>query len=345
MTIQAALRALLQRESLTADDMAAVMTIIMEGEATPAQIGSLLTALRMKGETAEEIAGCARVMREKAIRITPRITPLVDTCGTGGDQVKTFNISTAAAFVAAGAGVAVAKHGNRSVTSKSGSADVLEELGVNLAVSPGVVEACVERIGIGFLFAPNFHPAMKYAAPVRREIGFRTIFNVLGPLTNPAGAPCQVVGVYDPALTERLAEVLRLLGSTRACVVHGMIGLDEWSTAGETRVSELRDGTVTTREYTPADLGLPAATPADLAGGDPAENAALIHRLLHGEGGPKRDTVLVNAAAALVVAGTAVDMREGLQQAAVSIDSGAALAKLQALREMTRSPEETPAAP
>jgi len=337
MTIHEALIKLLRQESLTADEAAEVMTTIMDGEATPAQIASLLTALRMKGESVEEIAGFARVMREKAVRIHPKRAPLVDTCGTGGDRLKTFNISTAAAFVVAGAGVAVAKHGNRSVTSKSGSADVLEELGVSLSVPPESVEACIEQIGIGFLFAQRFHPAMKYAAPVRREIGIRTVFNILGPLTNPAGADCQVIGVYDPDLTESLARVLGLLGSRRAFVVHGMLGLDEWSTAGATRVSELRDGEVTTRFYTASSFGLPEATPEALAGGPPVENADVMQRLFRGEGGPKRDIVMLNAAAALVAAGQAKDIPDGLQQAAVSLDSGAALEKLQALREMTQA--------
>ncbi|HEY3377517.1 MAG TPA: anthranilate phosphoribosyltransferase [Armatimonadota bacterium] len=337
MTIHEALLVLLRAESLSVDDAAEVMITIMQGEATPAQIAGLLTALRVKGETVAEIAGFARAMRQMSVRITPRCPALVDTCGTGGDKLKTFNISTAAAFVVAGAGVAVAKHGNRSVTSKSGSADVLEELGINLAVSPDFVAECIETIGVGFLFAQHFHPAMKYAAPVRRELGFRTVFNVLGPLTNPAGATCQVMGVYDPDLTEPLAHVLGLLGSTRAFVVHGMLGLDEWSTAGPTRVSELHDdGTVTTAVITAADLGLPEVTPEELAGGMPVENAQLIYRIFRGEGGPKRDIVLVNAAAALVAAGRACGMHDGLQLAAMSLDSGAAMEKLQALREMTQ---------
>ncbi|MHB0935609.1 MAG: anthranilate phosphoribosyltransferase [Armatimonadota bacterium] len=337
MTIHEALMKLLRSESLTVDEAAEVMNVIMDGEATPAQIASLLTALRMKGESVEEIAGFAGVMRDKAVRIHPKRVPLIDTCGTGGDRLKTFNISTAAAFVVAGAGVAVAKHGNRSVTSKSGSADVLEELGVNLAVPPECVEACIEQIGIGFLFAQRFHPAMKYAAPVRREIGIRTVFNILGPLTNPAGADCQVIGVYDPDLTAPLAEVLGLLGSRRAFVVHGMIGLDEWSTSGATRVSELRDGEVITRFFTAADFGLAEAAPDDLLGGPPVENADTMQRMFRGEGGPKRDIVLLNAAAALVATGHAQDIPAGLQQAAVSLDSGAALEKLQALREMTQA--------
>ena len=337
MTVHEALLALLRQESLSVDDAAAVMTVVMEGEATPAQIAALLTALRMKGETPDEIAGFARVMRAKAVRIAPRCAMLVDTCGTGGDRLKTFNISTSTAFVVAGAGVAVAKHGNRSVTSKSGSADVLEALGVNLAVPPEAVQDCIERIGVGFLFAQHFHPAMKYAGPVRREIGIRTVFNVLGPLTNPAGATRQLIGVYEPHLTELLAEVLKLLGSERAFVVHGLLGLDEWSTAGATRVSELRDGIVTTRTVSPAEFGLVEATPDDLAGGTPADNAALMRRLFHGEGGPKRDIVLLNAAAALVAAGRAENIPEGLHLAAVALDSGAAREKLDALCEMTQA--------
>jgi len=244
MTIHEATLQLLRHESLSADEAAEVMTIIMEGEATPVTIAALLTALRMKGETVEEIAGFARVMRAKAVRITPHCTPLIDTCGTGGARQKLFNISTASAFVVAGAGVAVAKHGNRAASSRCGAADVLEALGVNLAVPPTFVGECIERIGVGFLFAQHFHPSMKYAAPVRREMGFRTVFNVLGPLTNPAGAQCQVMGVYDHQLTEPLARVLGLLGSERAFVVHGMLGVDEWCTIGETQVSELRDGEV-----------------------------------------------------------------------------------------------------
>jgi len=336
MTIHEALLVLLRHESLTAAQAATVMTTIMEGEATPAQIAALLTALRMKGETVEELTGFARVMREKAVRIAPRCAMMVDTCGTGGDTLKTFNISTAAAFVVAGAGVAVAKHGNRSVTSRSGSADVLEALGINLLVTPERVQQCIEEIGVGFLFAQHFHPAMKYAAPVRREIGIRTVFNVLGPLTNPAGASCQVMGVYAPHLTELLARVLGELGSRRAFVVHGLLGLDEWSTAGATQVSELRDGAVTTRLYTPAELGLREATPAELSGGIPAENAALIERLFAGERGAARDIVLVNAAAALLAAGHADSLADGLTQAANAIDAGQAQSKLDALRAMTQ---------
>ena len=336
MTIQQALQTVVQGQSLSADEAAAVMATIMEGEATPVQIAALLAALRMKGETVEEIAGFARVMRAKAIRITPDVAPLVDTCGTGGAKHKTFNISTASAFVVAGAGVSVAKHGNRAATSRVGAADVLEELGVNLTVPPECVQDCIERIGVGFLFAQRFHPAMKHAAPVRRELGFRTIFNLLGPLTNPAGAPCQVMGVFDQNRTETLAQVLGMLGATRAFVVHGMIGLDEWSTVGATRVSEWRDGMVTTAHHTAADFGLPEATLEDLAGGDAAENAEIIHRLFRGEGGPKRDIVLLNSAAALLVTGAADTLIDGMELAAHSIDTGAARERLQALCDITQ---------
>lgn len=338
MTILEALQALLRGESLSAENAASVMTIIMEGAATPAQIAGFLTALRMKGETAEEIAGFARIMREKAIRITPACTPLVDTCGTGGAQHKTFNVSTASAFVVAACGAYVAKHGNRAASSKSGSADVLEALGVNLSVSPETVQASIETVGIGFLFAQHFHPAMKHAGPVRRELGIRTVFNVLGPLTNPAGAPFQNLGVFDPERTETLARVLGMLGTQRAFVVHGLVGLDEWSTVGPTRVSELRDGAVTTYEVTPAELGLREATLDDLAGGDAQENAHIIEAIFRGtETGPKRELVLLNAAAALVVTGLATDLRDGMHQAATAIDAGAAMEKLVALREFTQS--------
>ncbi len=336
MTIHEATLQLLRHESLSADEAAGAMTTIMEGEATPVAIAALLTALRMKGETAEEIAGFARVMRAKAVRITPQCAPLVDTCGTGGARHKLFNISTASAFVVAGAGVAVAKHGNRAASSRCGAADVLEALGVNLAVPPAFVSECIERIGVGFLFAQHFHPSMKYAGPVRREMGFRTVFNVLGPLTNPAGAHCQVMGVYDPELTEPLARVLGLLGSTRAFVVHGMIGVDEWCTVGQTRVSELRDGEVHTRCYSPAEVGVAEAQLDALTGGDAAENAAIITRLFHDEAGPRRDIVLLNAAAALLAAGHAANLHAGMQQAAQALDSGAAWDKLQALCDMTQ---------
>jgi anthranilate phosphoribosyltransferase len=338
MNITEALQQIINHQkSLSMDEAAQVMKSIMEGEGTHAQIASLVTALRMKGETSEEIAGFASAMREKSLRISPKVPVLVDTCGTGGDSLKTFNISTATAFVTAGAGVAVAKHGNRRVTSQSGSADVLEALGINLEVSPDFVRRSIELLGIGFLFAPSFHPAMKYAAPVRREIGIRTVFNILGPLTNPAGADCQVIGVYSPALTDLLAEVLRLLGIRRACVVHGMIGLDEWSNTGVTRVSELKDGIVKTADFTAEDFGLVNAEPEELSGGDPAQSAKIIESVLNGDKGAKRDIVLLNSAAALMVAGVAGSIMEGIQKAAESIDTGAAWAKVEALKAMTNA--------
>ncbi|MEI6519976.1 MAG: anthranilate phosphoribosyltransferase [bacterium] len=337
MNITQALQEIINHKSLTMGDAALVMKSIMEGEGTQAQIASLVTALRMKGETSEEIAGFASAMRDKSLRITPRVPVLVDTCGTGGDSLKTFNISTTTAFVVAGAGVAVAKHGNRRVTSKSGSADLLEALGVNLEVTPDFVQRSIERLGIGFLFAPSFHPAMKYAAPVRREIGIRTVFNILGPLTNPAGADRQVIGVYAPELTDLLADVLNLLGVKQAFVVHGMVGLDEWSNTGVTRVSELKNGVVTTNNFTAADFGLSEANPDDLAGGDPQENAKIVEAILKGEKGAKRDIVLLNAAAVLTVADAADSIRQGIEKAAESIDTGAAWGKVEALKAMTNA--------
>ncbi len=337
MNITQAIQEIINHKSLSMDEAILVMKSIMEGEGTQAQIASLVTALRMKGETAEEIAGFASVMREKALRISPVVPVLVDTCGTGGDQLKTFNISTTTAFVVAGAGVPVAKHGNRRVTSKSGSADLLEALGINLDVSPDFVQRSIERLGIGFLFAPSFHPAMKYAAPVRREIGIRTVFNILGPLTNPAGANRQVIGVYAPELTELMANVLNLLEIKHAFVVHGMIGLDEWSNAGITRVSELKDGKVNTTEYTTKDFGIAEANPDDLTGGDPQENAVIVEAILKGEKGAKRDIVLLNAAAVLVVADAVGSIQAGIEKAAESIDSGAAWGKIQALKAMTNA--------
>jgi anthranilate phosphoribosyltransferase len=337
MNITQALQEIINHKSLTMGDAALVMKSIMEGEGTQAQIASLVTALRMKGETSEEIAGFASAMREKSLRISPRVPVLVDTCGTGGDSLKTFNISTTTAFVVAGAGVAVAKHGNRRVTSKSGSADLLEALGVNLEVTPDFVQRSIERLGIGFLFAPSFHPAMKYAAPVRREIGIRTVFNILGPLTNPAGADRQVIGVYAPELTDLLADVLNLLGVKHAFVVHGMIGLDEWSNTGVTRVSELKNGVVTTGDFTADDFGLNEVNPDDLAGGDPQENALIVEAVLKGEKGAKRDIVLLNAAAVLTVSDAVSNIKEGIGKAAESIDTGAAWGKVEALKAMTNA--------
>lgn len=341
-----ALSAVAQGRSLTGEQAAGAMREIMAGEVPPALIGALLTALRMKGETPEEIAGFARGMREAAVRIAPRRTPLVDTCGTGGGGVPTFNISTAAAFVVAGAGVAVAKHGNRAMTSHCGSADVLEALGVRIDGTPERVCACVEECGVGFLFAQACHPAMRHAAPVRRELPFRTVFNLLGPLTNPAGARAQVIGVFDLRFTEPLAGALRELGHERAFVVHGLDGLDELSTIGATKVTELREGEVRTFELTPEEVGLPRATAAELApGADAAESAAILERVLAGEAGPRREIVCLNAGAALVVAGAARDLREGIALARESIYSEAAGRALEALRRMTNDAGARPHPP
>lgn len=323
-------------KDLTEAEAEAAMKYIMSGEATPVQISSFLTALRLKGETVEEITAFARVMREFAARITPKVDDiLVDTCGTGGDKIKTFNISTAAMFVAAGAGLLIAKHGNRSVTSKAGSADVVEALGVRIDLPPAEVQRCIETVGIGFMFAPRFHGAMKYATPVRREMGIRTVFNVLGPLTNPAGAQAQVMGVYDAALTEKLARVLGKLGCKRAMVVHGLDGLDEISTLGETQISELSGGEVRTYTITPESFGIEHASAEALAGKDVGENARTLLRILRGERGPRRDIVLLNAAAAIVVGGKAKDLHEGTAIAANSVDSGRAYEKVVQLVEAT----------
>jgi anthranilate phosphoribosyltransferase len=313
------------------------MEIIMTGNATPAQIGGYLVALRMKGETVEEITGSARAMRSQATRVSlPPNGPLLDTAGTGGDGAHTFNVSTAAAFVIAGAGRKVAKHGNRAASSRCGSADVLAALGVNLDLTAEQVALCIREVGIGFLFAPRFHPAMKYAIGPRRELGARTIFNLLGPLTNPAGATHQLIGVYDPQLTHPMAEVLAALGGQAAFVVHGAGGLDELTTGGINRVSHLRDGRVITYDLDPVGLGLRRAAAADLRGGDPAENAAILRALLAGEDrSPRRDVVLLNAAAALAV--THGDLWEGLREAERGLDSGAALDKLNALIALSQA--------
>lgn len=333
--VKDSIKKVVERENLTEEEALACVLEIMEGEATPAQIASLLTALRMKGETVEELTGFARGMREKCVRVYPDRTPLVDTCGTGGDKLQTFNVSTTAAFVAAGAGVAVAKHGNRSVSSKCGSADVLEALGVKLDVGDHLVTKCIEEIGIGFLFAPRFHPAMKYAVEPRRDIGLRTIFNLLGPLTNPAGAKAQVLGVYSASLTEPLAHVLQNTGCEHAFVVHGVCGLDEMSVCSETKVSEVHNGKVETYLLKPEDAGLPMAREEDILGGTVSENAEILKAVLQGEKGPRRDMVLLNAGAALCAAGKAKDLKEGIQLAAQSIDSGEAFNKLQQLIEKT----------
>ena len=319
-------------ENLTERETVDTMNEIMSGEATPAQIASFITALRIKGETIEEITGAARVMREKSTKIHTKHPFAVDTCGTGGDGSHSFNISTTAAFVVAGTEIPVAKHGNRAASSQSGSADVLKALGVNIEIGPEQVGACIDDVGIGFLFAVTLHGAMKYAIGPRREIGIRTIFNALGPLTNPAGAQAQVLGVYAPTLTEPLANVLKNLGSQRAFVVHGEDGLDEITTTTTTQVSELVDGEVNTYTLDPSGLGISAAQPSDLKGGTPEENADMTLGLLRGEKGPKRDIVLLNAAAAIVAGGKAADIAAGLAAAAESIDSGRALAKLEGLK-------------
>jgi anthranilate phosphoribosyltransferase len=323
---------LVEQQSLTEEEAAQAMRQIMEGDATPAQIAAFLIALRMKGESIDEITGCARVMREKVIRIRASYPNVIDTCGTGGDGSQTFNISTTAAFVVAGAGVPVAKHGNRAMSSRCGSADLLQALGVAIELSPEAAEACLAEVGITFLFAPMFHSAMRHAIGPRREIGVRTIFNILGPLTNPAGAKQQIVGVSRKELAEPMARVLRNLGSTRAFVVHGADGLDEITTMGETHVTALDAGKILSYSIRPEQFGIRRAPPGALAGGEARQNAAITMGILEGKHGPHRDVVLLNAAAALVVAGAAPDMRRGLELAAQAIDSGAALVKLQRLQ-------------
>ncbi len=336
MTLQDALKKIIQREDLQEVQMAEVMTDIMSGNVTDAQIGAFMAALATKGETFAELAGAARAMRRKAIRIQVAADPVVDTCGTGGDRSNTFNISTTAAFVVAGCGVTVAKHGNRSVSSRCGSADVLEALGVRLDIVPELVEEAVQSIGIGFLFAPVFHGAMKHAAKARKEVGIRSIFNMLGPLTNPAGANCQLLGVFAPGLTEMFAQALKLLGTRRAFVVHGHDGLDEISVCAPTRVSELRDGMIRTYDVTPEQLLGRIAEPEELQGGEPAVNADIARRVFAGEKGPRRDVVVVNAGAALVAAGVARDFPEGIGMAEAAIDRGDAMRKLEGLARFTQ---------
>jgi len=335
--ITEAVRALVDRKDLSRIEAAAAMEAIMSGAATNAQIAAFLTALRMKGETVEELIGFAQVMRQKAVKVRTRAGEvvgatgtdremLIDTAGTGGDASGTFNVSTATAFVVAGAGLKVAKHGNRSVSSLCGSADVVETLGINIELPPAKVARCVDEVGIGFLYAPLLHTAMKHVMAARREMGIRTVFNMLGPLTNPAGANAQVIGVYSDALTEPLARVLAELGTLRAFVVHGADGLDEISNTGPSHISEVHEGVVRSSTVRPEDFGLPRASIQDLRGGDRAENALIIRQVLAGEAGPRRDIVLMNAAAGLVVGGKARDLKEGVGLAAQSIDSGAASA-------------------
>ena len=320
-----------RRQDLTVEESAAARDEIMEGRAQPAQIAGLLVALAMKGERPSEVVGLARTMRARATRLSRGFDDVFDTCGTGGDRANTFNVSTAAALVVAACGVQVAKHGNRSVSSRCGSADLFEALGVQIGAGPATVERCLTEVGIAFFFAPTFHPSMRHAAPARRELGVRTAFNLLGPLTNPAGASRQLVGVPRPELTELVARSLGMLGSRRAWVVHGADGLDEISTTGYTKVSECRDGAVNTFYLHPADVGLPKATPDALRGGDAVANAEIARRVLAGEPGAPRDIVLFNAAASLLIAGAAADLAEGMGRSAAAIDSGAAASVLERL--------------
>lgn len=335
--IREAIKKVVEGHDLTEAEATAAMQEIMDGEATPSQIAGLITALHIKGETVDEVTGFARVMREKSVKIPTKREFLIDTCGTGGDRLNTFNISTCAAFVVAGAGVAVAKHGNRAMSSKCGSADVLEALGVNIALSPEQVGRCVDEVGIGFMFAPAHHPSMKHAAAPRKEIGIRTVFNILGPLTNPADAKRQLIGVFDAHLTELMAGVLKRLGSDRAIVAHGLDGIDELSTLGKTKITELQDGEIKTYEISPEEVGLKTVQPEDLAGGeDPAENAHILEEVLNGKQCPALDIVVLNAGAALKVAGKAYSFQEGIALAAVSIDGGKALAALNGLRKLSQ---------
>jgi len=337
--IKDAIQKLVEGKNLSEQQIMEVMDCIMEGNATQAQIGSFITALRLKGETIEEITGCAKVMREKACRINPRVEYSIDTCGTGGDNSNSFNISTAAAFIAAAGGVAVAKHGNRSISSKSGSADVLEALGVNISLTPEQVSDCIEKVGIGFMFAPAFHKSMKHAAGPRKELGIRTVFNILGPLTNPANAKGQVLGVFDSKLTEPIANVLSKLGVERAMVIHGMDGLDEITVSGRTRVSELRDGKILNYDIIPEEFKLERASKDSLQGGDAGTNAQIIKSIFEGEKGHKRNAVALNAAAALYVGKVAANLQEGMEMANHIIDSGYAAKKLDELVEYTNSIE------
>ncbi|MBI4186385.1 MAG: anthranilate phosphoribosyltransferase [Chloroflexi bacterium] len=335
--IKEAIEALVSGRPLSFEQAAGVMEEIMGGEATPAQIAAFVTALRIKGETVEEIAGMASVMRAKAVPV-PAAPPLVDTCGTGGDGSCTFNISTAAAFVAAGAGVKIAKHGNRAMTSRCGSADVLEALGVKIDLGAEAVAECINKVGIGFMFAPAFHPAMKHAAAPRREIGIRTVFNILGPLTNPARAEHQVIGAPSQELAQKLAFALLRLGTRHSLVVHGLEGMDEISISGRSLVWEVnkKDGVSPPYEVSPQDFGFREADPSQLKGGTPAENAETLRRILSGETGPRRDVVVMNAAAALVAGNRAANLIDGARLAEQAIDSGRAREKLDQLVSLSQ---------
>lgn len=333
--LQQALHKIVAHQHLTREEARAALEVVMAGEATEAQIGALLVALRMKGETAAEITGFAEAMRANCLAVHPRATGLVDTCGTGGDSADTFNISTAAALVAAGAGIPIAKHGNRAVSSRCGSADVLKEMGVEIALPPEAVANCIDEVGIGFLFASGLHPAMKYAIGPRRQLAMRTVFNLLGPLTNPAGAKRQVIGVFDASFSHLMAEALQATGSEHVLVVHGEVGLDEIALTGLTRVTELRDGQITEYQLTAADLGLPEVAMAEISGAAPAASAQFLLELLQGVPGSRRDIVLANAAAAIYVGGKANSLREGVAVAMEAIDSGAAMRALEGLREVS----------
>jgi anthranilate phosphoribosyltransferase len=334
--IKACIGRLAEGKSISGEEAYGALRAIMTGEATPAQIAAFITALRIRGETPDIIAGAARAMREQFTAVEPHHARVVDTCGTGGDGAHTFNISTAAALVTAGAGVPVAKHGNKSVSSHCGSADVLAELGVNITVDATVMSACLKEVGIAFLFAPSLHPAMKHAIGPRREIGIRTIFNILGPLSNPAGAKRGVLGVYSKDLATVLAEALVQLGAEHMFVVHGEDGLDEISIAAPTHLAEVRDGAVRTYRLHPSEYGIKPAKPEDLRGGDPADNATIIRAVLDGQQGPRRDIVLLNAAVAIMTGEQAASIEEGIKAAANAIDSGAARAKLEQLITFTQ---------
>ena len=335
--IREAIQRLLDGRDLTRDEARDVMDQVMRGDATAAQIAGFLIALRFKGETVEEIAGSAEAMRRHALPVHPLRDDVIDTAGTGGDGSGTLNLSTASALVAAGAGAAVAKHGNRAVSSSCGSADVLEALGFDIELDPATIARSIDELGFGFLYAPLHHPAMRHAGPVRRELATRTVFNVLGPLTNPAGAGGQVVGVFAEDLAEKVAEALLLLGTRHAFVVHGAGGIDELSPAGPNLVYEVKDGRIRRRVVDPASLGLDLSEPHDLRGGTPEENAAAVRAVLTGAAGPLRDAVLLNAAFALIVAGRVDDPRDGLEVAARAVDSGAALARLDDLVAFSRA--------
>ena len=335
--LQQVLAKIVDGRHLEAAEAEAALDEIMSGEATEAQIGALLVALRMKGETAAEIAGFARAMRAKCVTVSPTVAGVVDTCGTGGDARDTFNISTTAAFVAAGAGVPIAKHGNRAVSSQCGSADVLKELGVEISLSPQAVARCIDEVGIGFLFAPELHPAMKHAVGPRKQLALRTVFNLLGPLTNPAGAKRQLIGVYDPAFAPLMAEALQANGSEHVLIVHGLVGLDEIALTGPTHVTELREGQIEDYQITAATLGLSESPIEAVSGGDPAASAQYLLGVLRGEPGPRRDITLANAAAAIYVGGKAGSLAEGVAVAQSSLDSGTALTRFEALRELSRS--------